>query len=97
MPNQILIDLKVSQPTFEMLERFAADEDRSAEAVLEDSIRLYAERVEAFRRMGEAMERMRAEAARNGTSTMTMDEIDAEIAAVRAERGNRLNTIECSS
>jgi hypothetical protein len=47
--------------------------------------------------MGEAMERMRAEAARNGTSTMTMDEIDAEIAAVRAERGNRLNTIECSS
>lgn len=33
-----------------------------------------------------ALERLRAEAARNGTDRMTMDEVDAEIAAYRAER-----------
>ena len=33
-----------------------------------------------------ALERLRDEAARNGTDRMTMEEIDAEIAASRAER-----------
>lgn len=36
-----------------------------------------------------ALERLRAAAARNGADRMTMDEIDAEIAAARAERAAR--------
>ena len=47
------------------------------------------EREAIIRRGWEAMDKIRQQAAENGTSEMTLDEINAEIKAVRSERKKR--------
>ena len=50
---------------------------------------IYSDREKILRQGKEAIKRMREEAKKNGTSEMTMEEIDAEIAAARKERRER--------
>jgi hypothetical protein len=97
MPEQTTITVEISPLAYQLLEQFAADEKRPATAIVEDSLRMYAERVEAFRRMEEAMKRSHELARENGTSEMTMDEINLEIATYRAEKRLREKMAPCES
>jgi len=86
----VVVTVPVTQPTYERLSRRAAEEGRTVAEVLEDTIqeaeRFAAERTEAFRRMGEAVKSLQEEAILNGTSTMTMDEINEEIMLMHREQ-----------
>jgi len=85
MSTNGLVEVRISQSSYERLTEQANRENRSVTDLVEESLRQAEERREAFRRMGEAMAAMQQEAVRNGTSNMTMDEINEEIAAARRE------------
>jgi predicted CopG family antitoxin len=84
MSEQALIEVPVSQTTFDRLVEFAKAEDRSVSEVIEELVFDH-ERREIMNRSAEAMRFLQEEAIRNGTAGMTMDEIDAEIAEDRRE------------
>jgi predicted CopG family antitoxin len=79
------ITVSVSQATYERLKQRAEEEKCSIAEVLEEDLELGEKRSEAFRRMGEAIARSQAAAILNGTSEMTMEQINEEIDAARRE------------
>ena len=50
---------------------------------------IYSDKEKVIRKAKEALKNIQEEAVRNGTSEMTMEEIDAEIALARKERRER--------
>jgi hypothetical protein len=95
MAEQTVVTVEISPETYQLLKGFVQSESRPATSILEDSIRLYAERIQAFERMEEAMKRAQQRAIENGTSEMTMEEIDLEIATYRAEKRLRGMAAPC--
>ncbi len=85
-----ILSVPVSQATYDRLATRAASEGRTIAEVLEDTIlaaeRAATERCEDFRRMGEAVKFLQEQSVLNGTSDMTMDEINEEIAAMHREQ-----------
>jgi predicted transcriptional regulator len=80
-----VVEVPISQTVYQRLKRRAEEENRDVTDVIEEALIDSEERREAFRRMGEAMERSQAAAILNGTSEMTMEEINEEIALARRE------------
>jgi hypothetical protein len=80
-----LVEVRISQSSYERLRQYASRENRSITELVEESIQQAEERREAMRRSADAMRSLQEEAARNGTASMTMDEINEEIAAARRE------------
>jgi hypothetical protein len=81
-----MVEVPIPQTVYQQLKRRADEENRNVTDVIEESLLDSEQRREAFRRMGEAIERSQAAAILNGTSEMTMDEINEEIALARRER-----------
>jgi predicted CopG family antitoxin len=84
MSEQTLIEVPVTRTVFDQLVHVAKTENRSVSEIIGDLV-IESERREVMRRSGEAMRRLQEESVRNGTSTMTMDEINDEIAVARRE------------
>jgi predicted transcriptional regulator len=95
MPEQTVTTVEVSSSAYQLLEQLAASEQRAISAIIEDSLRMYGERVVAFRRMEEALKRAHELASENGTSEMSMDDINVEIATYRAEKRLREKMASC--
>jgi alkanesulfonate monooxygenase SsuD/methylene tetrahydromethanopterin reductase-like flavin-dependent oxidoreductase (luciferase family) len=88
-----VVTVPVTQATYERLSRRASQEGRSVAEVLEDTVaeadRLAEERRVAFQRMGEAIRSLQDQSIINGTSNMTMDEINEEIALMHREQAEQ--------
>ena len=86
MSTATAVTVPITQAAYAILSDRAKEEGLTVSEVLEETIREAAERREVFRRMREAMEQSQAAAVLNGTSTMTMDEINEEIELMHRER-----------
>lgn len=84
-----VISVSLPEAQYKKAVRLAKKENRTMSELMREALRAYEaekqRRDEAFRRMGEAIEHMRAEAVKRGLDKMTMDEINEEIAAARKE------------
>ncbi len=78
------IAVPISKTAYDQLVTLAKEHNRTVMEVVEDAIRAYDVR-EAFRQSAKAMKSIQEEATRNGTSTMTLEDINEEIAAARRE------------
>ena len=80
----------ITQAAYAILSDRAKEEGLTVSEVLEETIREPVERREAFRRMGEAIKSLQEQSVINGTSEMTMDEINEEIELMHRERAAEL-------
>jgi Arc/MetJ-type ribon-helix-helix transcriptional regulator len=71
-------------------ERIAKKENRTMSELVREALRRYEELI-APKNLAEALFLLREDAKRKGTNKMTMREINAEIAAYRRERREKLN------
>ena len=84
MADQRLTEIPVTQNDFEQLLQFAKASDKTIAEVVSDLLREHEYR-ELLRKSAIAMAEIQAEAQRNGTCNMTLDEINEEIEAARRD------------
>lgn len=87
-----VISISLPEAQYKKAVRLAKKENRTMSELMREALRVYESeelrRAEAFKRMSEVVASIQADSVRNGTDKMTMDEIDAEIAAARRERNS---------
>lgn len=87
-----VISISLPEAQYKKAVRLAKKENRTMSELMREALRVYESeelrRAEAFKRMSEVVASIQADSERNGTDKMTMDEIDAEIAAARRERNS---------
>jgi hypothetical protein len=86
MSTATVVTVPIPQATYDRLSRRASEENRSVPEVLVETINEAEDRREAFRRMGAAIAYLQEQSIVNGTSEMTMDEINEEIALYHREK-----------
>jgi hypothetical protein len=84
MAEQRLTEIPITEADFEQLLQFAKASDKTIAEVVSDLLREHEYR-ELLRKSAIAMGEMQAEAQRNGTCNMTLDEINEEIEAARRD------------
>jgi predicted CopG family antitoxin len=81
-----VVEVPISQTVYQRLKRRAEEEKRDVTDVIEEALTDAEDRREAFHRMGEAIKSLQEQSVINGTSEMTMDEINEEIALMHREQ-----------
>jgi len=81
-----VISISLPPAQYKEAARLAKKENRTMSELMREALRTYKDERERRAPLRAAVQALREDARRNGTDKMTMDEINAEIAAYRREK-----------